>query len=177
MNVYEAIANRRSIRAYQNRRIEPDKLRRVLEAGRLAPSARNAQIWRFVVVQDREKLQSLVPVCRNQAFVGQAAALIAGCATTHDHVMTCGQPAYPIDLAIALDHISLAAVEEGLGTCWIGAFFEQPMREALGIPADVRVVCAMTMGYPSEIPAAKSRKPFDEVFCFERYDAEGGATR
>jgi len=175
MDVREAIASRRSIRAYLDRPVEPDRLRRVLEAWRLAPSARNAQIWRFVVVQDRKTLQRLVPVCRNQAFVGQAAALIAACAVKHDHVMSCGQHAYPIDLAIALDHMSLAAVEEGLGTCWIGAFFEEPMREALGIPADVRVACVMTMGYPAESPAAKPRKPFDEVFGFERFGKEGGA--
>lgn len=169
MNVHEAIAARRSVRAYKDRPIEEEKLRRVLEAGRLAPSARNMQEWKFVVVRDKATVREMVDVCRGQKFVGEAGAIIVACAVQHDHVMTCGQYAYPIDLAISVDHMSLVAVQEGLGSCWIGAFYEDKARELLGIPEDVRAAIILTLGYPAESPAPKPRKAFDEVFSFDRY--------
>ena len=171
MNVHEAIAARRIVRSYKSRPIEDDKLRRVLEAGRLAPSARNMQEWKFVVVRDKSKIQSMVEVCRGQKFVGEAGAVIVACALQHDHVMACGQYAYPIDTAIAVNHMSLAAVQEGLGSCWIGAFYEDKARELLGIPDSVRAVIVLTLGYPAESPAPKPRNPFGEVFCFDSYQA------
>ena len=169
MTVHEAIGARRSVRAYQDKPIEEDKLRRVLEAGRLAPSARNMQEWKFVVVRDRRLRGRLVSACKGQAFVAEAPVVIAACATKSDHIMTCGQYAYSIDLAIAVDHMTLAAVQEGLGTCWLGAFHEDEVREVLGIPPDVRVVAVLPVGYPAEAPRARSRNPFEEVFCFDRY--------
>jgi len=169
MNVHEAIAARRSVRAYEDKPIEEDKLRRVLEAGRLAPSARNMQEWQFVAVRDKGLRSKLVPACKNQTFVGEAPVVIVACATQHEHVMTCGQYAYPIDLAIAVDHMTLAAVEEGLGTCWIGAFYEDRVRRVLGIPNDVRVVTVLPMGYPAETPTPRSRRSFDDVFLFDTW--------
>ena len=83
-----------------------------------------------------------------QSFVGEAPVVIVGCAETDGHIMSCGQPSYPIDVAIALDHISLAAVEYGLGTCWIGAFNEKKVKEILAIPDEIRVVELMPIGYP-----------------------------
>jgi len=170
MNVHEAIAARRSIRSFQDKPIEEDKLRRVLEAGRLAPSARNMQEWRFVVVRDSALRERLVEACKGQQFVGAAPAVIVACAVQNEHVMTCGQHAYPIDLAIAVDHMTLAAVEEGLGTCWLGAFYEDRVREIVGIPDSVRVVTVLPIGYPDESPNARSRNAFDEVFCFDQYE-------
>ena len=170
MNVHEAIAARRSIRAYEDKPIGNDKLRRVLEAGRLAPSARNVQEWKFVVVRGRALLKGLIPVCKGQRFVGEAGAVIAACAVQHEHVMPCGQYAYPIDVAIAIDHMTLAAMEEGLGSCWIGAFDEDQARELLGAPDEVRVVILLALGRPAEAPAARSRNRFDDVFCFEHYE-------
>jgi len=170
MNVHEAIAARRSIRSYRGDPVEEAKLRRVLEAARLAPSARNMQEWKFVVVRDAELRKKLVPACKGQGFVSEAPVVIAACAVKHDHVMTCGQYAYPIDLAVGVDHMTLAAVEEGLGTCWLGAFYEDRVREILGIPSTVRVVAVLTLGYPAESPGPRSRKPFEEVFCFDRYE-------
>ena len=171
MNVRDAIAARRSIRAYKEQPIEDDKLRRVLEAGRLAPSARNMQEWKFVVVRDKSVIQKMVDVCRGQKFVGEAGAVVVACAVKHDLVMSCGQYAYPIDIAIAVDHMSLAAVEEDLGSCWIGAFYEDKAKELLGIPDDVRAAIILTLGYPAESPGPKPRNPFEEVFCFDKYQA------
>ncbi|MFH1738080.1 MAG: nitroreductase family protein, partial [bacterium] len=124
MNVSEAIRQRYSVRAYQDRPVEEDKLRRVMEAARMAPSACNRQEWRYVVVQDPEKRRRMAEIAMGQKFVGQAPVVIVACAATDNHVMRCGQLCYPIDVAISIDHLTLQAVEEGLGTCWIGAFKE-----------------------------------------------------
>ena len=117
MDIMEAIKSRRSIRSYQDRPVEQDKLNLILEAGRLAPSARNLQDWRFVVVQDKDKRQELSAAARGQAFVAQAPVVIAACGTETEYVMTCGQHCYPIDVTIAMDHMSLMATDLGLGSC------------------------------------------------------------
>ena len=169
MNVMEAIEKRRSIRRYQDREIEEDKLRRVLEAGRLAPSASNMQEWKYVVVRDEELRKKMAAAAGGQSFVGEASAVIIGCAVRTDKVMSGGQRAYPIDLAISMDHMTLAAVEEGLGTCWIGAFSEPEVKKLLGIPEEVRVVCLLPVGYPAEEPGPKPRKSFEECVAWDRW--------
>ncbi|KPL17365.1 MAG: nitroreductase [candidate division Zixibacteria bacterium SM23_81] len=169
MNVYEAIKTRRSIRSYEDRPVEEDKLHRILEAARLAPSASNLQEWRFVVVRDAHIRKKLMEAAKGQRFVGEASVVIACCAKTDQHVMTCGQMCYPIDVAIAIDHMTLAAVEEGLGTCWIGAFFADQVREILGIPENVPVVELLTLGYPASVPGPSSRLPFDTIIKYERW--------
>jgi len=103
MEVYEAIPARHSVRSYRDRAVEPAKLARVLEAARLAPSARNEQEWRFVVVSDLPKREALATQASTQAFMLEAPLIIAACAQTDGRVMRCGQLAYPIDVAIALD--------------------------------------------------------------------------
>jgi len=170
MNVLEAIKARRSVRAYQDRAVEEDKLKAVLEAGRLAPSAKNLQEWRFVVVTDADIRKKLVPAARNQSFVAQAPVVIAGCAEDTDNLMPCGQLSYPIDVTIAVDHMTLAAVELGLGTCWIGAFDEAKVREILGIPGHVRIVTLLTLGYPADGGGhGKSRLSLDEIVKYEKW--------
>lgn len=169
MDVMEAIQARRSIRNYADKPVEEEKLRAVLEAGRLAPSAGNMQEWKFVVVRDAETRQKLMAAAKGQSFVGQAPVVVAACALVTDHVMPCGQLTYPVDVAIAVDHMTLKAVEEGLGACWIGAFFEDQVKEILEVPDDIRVAIMFTLGYPAESPPPKPRKPFDEVVVFERY--------
>ncbi len=146
MDVFEAIRARKSVRTWQDRPVEPEKLRRVLEAARLAPSARNGQEWRFVVVTDREKRERLAQEASSERFMAGAPVIIAACAETDGRIMRCGQRAYPIDVAIAMDHLSLAAVAEGLGTCWIGSFDPSQVRRILGIPDSVEVVELMPLG-------------------------------
>jgi nitroreductase len=169
MDVYEAIEKRRSIRAYKNRPVEQDKLDRILEAARLAPSASNRQEWRFIVVRDGAIRQRLMSAAGNQGFVGQAPVVIACCAETDGHIMRCGQACYPIDVAIAVDHLTLAAAEEGLGTCWIGSFSEPEVKEALGIPASIRVVQLLTLGYADAAPKPRLRKTLKEIVCYEKW--------
>jgi nitroreductase len=111
MDVHKAIQSRRSIRAYDSHEVEEDKLVRVLESGRLSPSAGNRQECRFVIIRD----------AKTRKLLSEA------------YVMSGGQLAYPIDTAIAVDHMTLQAVEEGLGTCWIGAFDEKKVKEILSL--------------------------------------------
>jgi nitroreductase len=163
MDVFEAIQKRRSIRLFVRRAIEPEKLQRVLEAGRLAPSARNMQNWRFISVHDQNLRNKLMDASKTQYFVGQAPAVIVGCGTMTDYVMSCGQHAYSINVAIAMTQMMLQAVEEGLGTCWVGAFDEEKVKELLSIPEDTRVVGLLPIGYPGEKPDARTRNPYEEV--------------
>ncbi len=170
MDIYEAIRRRRSVRAFAEREIADEVLNRLLEAGRLAPSAKNFQEWRFIVVRDPETRRKLAEAARGQRFVGQAPVVLACCAETDHHVMTCGQLCYPIDLAIAVDHITLAAAAEGLGTCWIGAFFEDRVKEILAIPEEIRVVALLPVGYPKDSPPAeKARLPREAIVRYEHW--------
>ena len=169
MNVMEAIRTRRSIRSYEDTPVEEEKLLQVLEAARLAPSSANRQEWRFVVVRDAETRMELMTAAKNQPFVGQAPVIIACCAETDKHVMTCGELCYSIDVAIAIDHMTLAAWELGLGTCWIGAFYADQVREILGIPGDVPVVELLSLGYPEKVPPGTDRLPMEEIIRWERW--------
>jgi nitroreductase len=168
MDLMQAIRDRRSIRDYRDMPVEEEKLQGVLQAGRLAPSARNMQDWKFIVVKDAGTRQKLAVAARDQKFVGQAPVVIAACGTS-DLVMTCGQPAYPIDVAIALDHMTLAAASLGLGTCWIGAFYEDKVKEILGVPPEIRVVALLPLGYPAEQPAPRPRKNLDDIVAWEHW--------
>jgi nitroreductase len=169
MDVIDPIRQRRSIREYADAPVERDKLLRVLEAARLAPSANNRQEWRFVVVTDPQTRERLVPACSNQKFIGQAPVVIAACAEHANYVMRCGQLAYPIDVAIAVDHMTLQAAAEGLGTCWIGSFYEDQVKTLLKIPRIVTVVELLTLGYPAGPPSPLSRLPLESIVRWERW--------
>lgn len=169
MDVMAAIKTRRSIRAYKDKPIEDEKLKVVLEAGRLAPSAKNLQEWKYVVVKDRALRDKLVDVANGQKFVGQAPVVVVACAVQTDHVMPCGELSYPVDVAISVDHITLAAVEQGLGTCWIGAFKQDEVKKLLGIPEEVRVVVLLPIGYPDISPNPKPRKSLEEIASYDKW--------
>jgi nitroreductase len=170
MDVLTAIKTRKSVRKYLKRKVEEEKLNAILEAGRLAPSASNRQEWRFVVVSNPEKRGRIAEAANQQTLVGEAPVVIAACAVTDSHLMRCGQACYPIDVAIALDHMTLAAAEQGLGTCWIGAFDEDEVRKILNIPAEIRVVALMPLGYPLDSSmATKKRLPLNEIVKHEHW--------
>ena len=102
--------------------------------------------------------------------MAEAPVVIVACAETDGHVMKCGQLCYPIDVAIALDHVSLAAVDLGLGSCWIGRFDENKVKEILRIPDEIRVVELMPLGYPSDPSViAKNRLPLDGIVKYEHW--------
>lgn len=165
MNVIREIVERRSIREYLPREIEAEKVARICEAARLAPTARNRQEWRILIVSEPELKERLIKAASpHQAFLKQAPILLAACALDPSYVMRCGHPAYLIDLAIVLEHVALQAVREGLGTCWIGSFDEGRARAVLKVPEPVRIVELMSLGYPAGVPEARPRKPVTDLF-------------
>jgi len=169
MDVMEAIEKRRSVRSYQNKSVSEEKLKKILEAARLAPSAKNLQSYKFIVVKDQKLRDKLMEAAANQSFVGEAPVVIVGVSLNPDYVMTCKIPAYPIDVAIALDHITLAATEEGLGTCWVGKFYQDKVKEILNIPEKYKVVALLALGYPADSPDIKYRKPLKELVCYDTF--------
>jgi nitroreductase len=170
MDVYEAISRRKSVRAFREREIPGEVISRLFGAARLAPSASNRQEWRFVAVRDPAVRRQLARAARGQKHVAQAGVVLACCAETDGHVMTCGQACYPIDVAIAIDHLTLCATAEDLGTCWIGAFEENEVKEILGIPERIRVVALLALGYPEDpSPVEKKRLTLEAIVKYERW--------
>lgn len=169
MDVLTAIKERRSIRKYSAKPVEEDKLQKVLEAARFSPSARNQQEWKFIVVKDSETREKLTEEAIGQPFVGEAPIILVCCGTEPDSIMRCGQPRYTVDVSIATAYMILAAYEQGLGTCWLGSFDENKVKEILDIPEGVRVVSITPLGYPDESPAPRPRKELDEIISYDKY--------
>jgi nitroreductase len=170
MDVFEAITQRKSIRKYKNKEIEKEKLIKVLESARIAPSAANRQEWKFIVVKDDNTRSRLVSAAHDQKFVEQAPVTIVACSTESERIMPCGQHAYTVDLSIAVSFMMLEATELGLGTCWLGAFDEEAVKEILGIPSDIRVPAMFTLGYADENPVARPRKALKDIVSHEKYE-------
>ena len=169
MDVFEAIEKRYSVRHYEERIVEPEKLNKIFEAARLAPSAKNLQEWRFVVAQEKKSRERLAEAAYNQIFVASAPCVIACCAVNEEYIMKCHLPSYPIDVAIAIDHMTLAATALGLGTCWIGKFDPDKVRIVLGIPEDIEIVELLTIGYPTDQSKTKDRLPLSEIVKYDRW--------
>lgn len=175
----EHIRMRQSDRAYLDKEVEQDKLDRILEAARLAPSACNAQPWKFIVVNEpglrseiawassaknlgfnrfTDQVPVFIVVIRERTKV---IARIGGRIKNKDYSL--------IDIGIAAENICLQATAEGLGTCMLGWFDEKRVKRALGIPADKRAELLITLGYPAKPHRGKKRKDPPEVFSFNRY--------
>jgi len=169
MELEEAIKKRRSVRAYKAETVPEDKLKKALEAGRLAPSASNLQDWKFVVVKDAEKRKQLATAANEQSFVGEAPIIIVAISLNPERIMSCGVPSYAMDLAIAVDHMTLAATDQGLGTCWIGAFSQKEVKRILNIPEQYKVVTLLPLGFPADEPERKTRKSLEEVICYDTF--------
>lgn len=170
MDVFTAISKRCSVRAYKVTDIEEDKLKKILEAARLSPSASNRQEWKFVIVKNKETKKKLAKAAFGQSFIGEAPIVIVACGTESKAIMACGQPAYTVDVSIACAFMLLQAYELGLGTCWIGAFEEGEVKNILNIPKEVRVVAMTPLGYPDQPPPQRSRKSLDQIVCYEKYE-------
>jgi len=168
MAILEAIRKRYSCRAYLEKSIEQEKLSQILEAARLAPSAKNLQDWRFVVVTDKEKKHKLAEAANNQTFIEKAWAIIVACSVSSE-VMRCGQAVGPIDVAIALEHICLQAAQLGLATCWLGSFYPDKVRPIVSIPQDVAIIELMVLGYPSDKQKEPKREPMEKIVCYEQW--------
>lgn len=176
MDFTEVIRTRRSIRSYSDQPVPEDALKRVLEAAHVAPSANNTQPWHYIVVRDTEKRQALAQLSANQDFVAEAPVVIVCVGKRyHDRWSWIGENMYLVDCAISLDHLTLAARNEGLGTCWIGAIgaaSQQGMQKLLKIPQGQAVFMLTPLGYPRNSRAFKpvsGRMPFDQMVSQEAF--------
>ena len=170
-SLMDLIETRRSIRSYKPQEVEEEKLNYILQAFRKAPSAKNLQPWKLIIVKDKKKRSDLAIACNNQTFLSEAPVLIVACAKEDEAYGVMGgyMNSYPIDIALALEHLILAAAEKGLGTCWIGAFKEKLVKDLLDVPEHVRVVAITPVGYPAREGGARGRKPLTEIVCYDKY--------
>ncbi|ATW26515.1 nitroreductase family protein [Candidatus Formimonas warabiya] len=170
----ELAKKRYSVRSYRNIPVEEEKLRQILEAGRIAPSAVNFQPLYFIVVREPE-LKKRVAATYRRDWIQQAPAIIVVCG---DHSKSWrradGKDHCDIDAAIAIDHMTLAAVELGLGTCWVCAFNSTDCHTVLNLPAHIETIALLPLGYPADEPDperhAARRKKMEEMICWDGFN-------
>jgi len=161
LDFLDVIKARRSIRRYKPDPVPDEILNQVLESARVAPSAGHRQPWHFIVVKDPEtkKKLSISP------WAAEAPIVIVGCGDSNASSVW-----HPVDLAIAFEHIVLTAANFGLGTCWMGKMgIDEPIKQALKIPAHVKVIAVTPLGYPAETPSPKARKNLSEIVHYEHF--------
>ena len=173
MDVFEAIKKRRSIRAFKNIDVSDEIVEKLIDAARWAPSAGNIQPWEFIVVRNLDAKRRLAEAALNQTFIEEAPVVIVVCADYQRSARGYGSRGATLyciqDTAAAIQNIHLAAIALGLGTCWIGAFREEPVKKLLGIPDGVRPVAIIPVGYPAEQPAPRPRRPLNEIIHREMF--------
>jgi nitroreductase len=164
MNFQDLIQKRYSVRAYRPDPVEEDKLARILEAARLAPTAANRQPFRVIVVPTKGREEELRRIYGRDWFT-QAPLVLAVCAVPGESWVRKydGWNAAEVDATIAMTHIVLAAADEGLGTCWIAAFDPRAAREVLGLPPDVVPSAFTPLGYAADSLTPKKRRPSGEL--------------
>ena len=168
MNVLEAIKTRRSVRKYKPGPIPDEDLKEILTAAQLAPSAGNKQPWRFVVVRDPETKKKLGEITRGQTWISDAGVVVVALAMDKKSPEVYERWAER-DVMTAVEHMVLAAWSLGYGTCWIGAFYEDRVKELLGIPEEMTVINLLPIGVPDQRPEPRGRKPLDEIFLEEKF--------
>lgn len=170
MSFIELARKRYSVRTYKNKSVEKEKILQVLEAGRLAPSAVNYQPWHFIVITD-EKTKNKIAQTYSREWFKNAPVVIIACG---DHSKSWKRKEVKdhcdIDVAIAIDHMTLAAVDIGLGTCWVCAFDSKKCHEILQLPENLEVIALLPMGYPSDDKTPeKKRMNMNDMVSWEEY--------
>jgi nitroreductase len=165
MSLVDVVLSRRSIRRYEKKDVPNEVLDRILEAGRQAPSAANRQPRHFIILTDQEMKQELSTGLFNR-FIKDSPITIVGCAHVGD-ILT-GKWSI-IDTSIAMQNMVIAAWAMGVGSCWIGDFKEDKVKQLLKIPAKWKVVALITFGYPAEQPKQRKKKPYEKLFSFNKF--------
>lgn len=169
MSFIEIARKRYSARAYKSIPVEDEKLQKVLEAARLAPTACNLQPFRLIVIHTKGRGEELRRIYGARWFV-QAPIVICICGIpSQSWVRRDGKNYCDVDVTIAMDHLILAAADLGLGTCWVGAFNPEEARSILGLPDDVEPIAFTPLGYPDDRPGYKRRKSMDELVHYEHW--------
>lgn len=167
MEYLDLIRERYSVRAYKADPVEDEKLGRVLEAARLAPTAANRQPFQLLVIHTEGREEELNEIYGKRWFVEPPIVICACGLPEQGWVRRDGKSYVDVDVAIAMDHLILAAANEGLGTCWVGAFDPDAARAVLGLPDEVEPIAFTPLGYPADEPKPKRRKSLDELVRHE----------
>lgn len=169
------INSRRSIRKYDSKPVEEEKIMELLEGARLAPSGHNTQPWHFIIVKSQETKEKLAELSHNQKWMLTAPVFIVCIADISTRIKDGGDifldentPHHELkqvirDTSIAIEHIVLEAENLGLSTCWVAWFTQEEIRPVLNIPSDKYVVAILTLGYGKEAPQARPRKKLEEI--------------
>jgi nitroreductase len=173
MDVLEAIKERRSIRAFKDEDVPAEVVEKLIDAARWAPSAGNIQPWEFIIIRKPEIKKRLAEAALDQSFIEEASVVIVVCANENrssEGYGVRGKTLYCIqDTAAAIQNVLLAAYSFGLGTCWIGAFKEEEAREILKIPYGTRPVAIIPVGYSTETPLPRNKRPISEIVHYETF--------
>lgn len=170
MDFSELVTARYSVRAYKPDPIEDDKLHRILEAARLAPTAANRQPFRLIVAKTKGREEELRRVYKAQWFTDAPIVICACAAPGEAWVRKFDDKNYcDVDVTIVMDHIILAAANEGLGTCWVGAFDPEAAKEVFAIPEGIEPVVMTPVGYAADEPREKTRRELRELVRYERW--------
>ena len=173
MDIFQVIRDRRSIRKYKDIPVEREKIEQILDAARLAPSWKNMQCWRFLVLTDamrRAQVLEAFPADNpGTKAIAAAPVLIVVCGNPAESDVEHGIDYFVADVAIAFEHLCLAAHALGLGTCWMGWYNEQQIKQSLGIPDDIRIVGITPLGYPDQEPKPRPRKELSEIIHYNHW--------
>jgi nitroreductase len=169
MNFLDLIEKRYSVRSYKPDDVDDTKLQQLLDAARSAPTASNRQPFKLIVIHTAGREMELRRIYDKDWFV-QAPLIICICGTPNQAWIRRDQKNYcDVDVAIAMDHLILAATELGLGTCWIAAFDPVAARAVLGLPDEVEPIAFTPIGYPNDQPRPKRRKDLTELILYDRW--------
>ena len=169
MGFIELINKRYSVRAYKSTAVEDEKLQTILEAARLAPTACNRQPFKIIIIHTDGKKEQLLSIYRSEWFV-QAPIILCICGISESAwVRKDGRKYLDVDVTIAMDYMTLAATDLGLGTCFIAAFDAENARRVLTIPEGIEPILFTPLGYPADNPGIKKRKELDELITYEHW--------
>lgn len=173
MDFYKVIRTRRSIRSYKPDPVPEEVLNRVMDAARIAPSGSNRQPWKFIIVKDGSLRQRLASICGGQDFIAEPPVAVVACGYDihRNRGGYMGEMSILVDVSIAFTHLIQAARAEGLGTCWIGAFDNNKVKELLNIPDNFYVVAVSPLGYPREekFRDPGERKSLEEIVSIDKF--------
>lgn len=173
MGFFELIEARHSVRAYRDQPVDPAAIRRIVAAADLAPSAGDLQAYRIVIVESPATKAALADAAHGQDFIAGAPVALVFFADPSRNRAKYGRRGAELfciqDATIAAAYAQLAAIELGLASCWVGAFREEPVAEALAAPPGLRPVAIVTVGHPAEAPQRPPRRPVESLCCSESF--------
>lgn len=169
MSILPAITARWSAKRFLPQPLGNSHVERIVQAARLAPSAKNRQEWRFIVVSRSDLRDRLADAAFGAEQIVTAPVIIAVCTTNIDYRMPNGQLSYPVDLSIASAFMMLQATYEGIGSCAMTTFDEQEVQDLLSVPHAMRVVMMLAFGYTDQPPPERRRKALADIVAYEHW--------